>query len=152
MAQQYAYDLFGILSHLDKGDYAYFKNLTDEQISKIPTFVIMRWQYCTPKEEPIKQAIRLLRNNEAINVNCWKNSTTDKRLQLLTMVDKTDAAYHTYGSRKKDTAKKETVKDKAYEFLRKHRPEFSDSEFAVWYSELDKDELTFQLGWFGYGQ
>lgn len=152
MAQQYGYDLFGILQKLDEGDYKYFQNLSDEEIKKIPTFVIMRWQYCTPNETPINQAIRLLRNNEAINVNCWKNSMADKRLQLLTMVDKTTPVYHAYKSRKKDSAKpKATVESKKMEFLRKHHPEFTDEEFVAWFSELDKDELSFQLDWFGYG-
>lgn len=152
MAQQYEYDLFGILQHLDKGDYEYFQNLSDDVIKKIPTFVIMRWQYCTPNEPPISQVVRLLRNNEAINVNCWKNSMADKRLQLLSMVDKTSPAYHTYKSRKKESAKtKQSAADKKMDFLRKHHPEFTDEEFVVWFNELDKDELTFQLDWFGYG-
>lgn len=148
MKKKYAYDIFTVLKKLDMQDYEYFQNLSDEELKSISPYVIMRWLVTAPKDDKIKQAARLLVVNRDININHWKNSS-DKKLQLLTMIDKSGYTYHTYASRKKETSSKKT--DKKYEFLKKHSDK-KGLDFDMWYSTAEKDEINMLLEWYDYGE
>lgn len=142
------YDIFDIMKREMKGDYNYFLSLSDEEIKKIPPFVVMKWLANPENISKQDQMMNLLFINNCINTNVWRSK--DNRLTLLSMIRNIPFRRHTYIGRKKVEAVKQSTAEKKKAQLRAKYPQYTDTEFDMFYEGLSKKDLEDLFFYFGF--
>lgn len=92
-------DIFELLKEIDKGNYRYFDNLTEEQIASFSPLVVMRWMSGT---DDAKQILRL---NTILNPRIY-NLAKHKELLYKTLCVCSNKQYKRYTWMKVLNAKK----------------------------------------------
>ena len=136
VAKTYENNIFQVLTHIDKKDYNYFKNLSDEQLKDMQPYTLLKW-LSHVSTDVNKAEYYTLATNELVNVNYWKMSKyKDLQLQLLCACG--CGSWTKHGWLKVKTASK---KDKKITELRKFFYNLTDEEFEYKVKNMDKKEL-----------
>ena len=136
VAKTYENNIFQVLTHIDKKDYNYFKNLSDEQLKDMQPYTLLKW-LSHVSTDANKAEYYTLATNELVNVNYWKMSKyKDLQLQLLCACG--CGSWTKHGWLKTKTVSK---KDKKINELRKFFYNLTDEEFEYKVKNMDKKEL-----------
>lgn len=136
MTNTYSNNIFQVLTHIDKKDYNYFKNLSDEQLKDMQPYTLLKWLSHVSNDNN-KAEYYILATNELLNVNYWKMSKyKDLQLQLLCACG--CGSWTKHGWLKTKTISK---KDKKINELRKFFYNLTDEEFEYKVKNMDKKEL-----------
>lgn len=119
----YKLDIFKLLRNIDKGDYQYFDNLSEDEIKEIFPLILMRWMSSTNEPEPL---LYYLLSMESFNKNLWK-IVDNKELcyNLLCSVGAGNVYNHKWikGPTKKS--------NKLYELISHHYPSLNKDEIKL---------------------
>lgn len=136
VAKTFNNNIFQVLTHIDKKDYNYFKNLSDEQLKDMQPYTLLKW-LSHVSTDANKAEYYTLVTNELVNNNFWKMSKyKDLQLQLLCACG--CGSWTKHGWLKTKTVSK---KDKKINELRKFFYNLTDEEFEYKVKNMDKKEL-----------
>lgn len=136
VAKTFNNNIFQVLTHIDKKDYNYFKNLSDEQLNEMQPYTLLKWLSHVSTDNNKAEYYTLV-TNELVNNNFWKMSKyKDLQIQLLCACGCGSWTKHSW--LKVKTASK---KDKKIAELRKFFYNLTDEEFEYKIKNMNKKEL-----------
>lgn len=136
--KSYKNNIFEVITHLDKNDYDYFKNLTEEQLKEIQPYVLLKWLSTLQEKNISKAEYYTLVTNELVNERFWVLSKfKELQLQLLCATGSGQWTKHAWLSEKK-----KPKKDKKREFLRTFYSNLSDDEFVMKMDIITDEEIA----------
>lgn len=136
VAKTFNNNIFQVLTHIDKKDYNYFKNLSDEQLNEMQPYTLLKWLSHVSTDNNKAEYYTLV-TNELVNNNFWKMSKyKDLQIQLLCACG--CGSWTKHGWLKVKTASK---KDKKIAELRKFFYNLTDEEFEYKIKNMNKKEL-----------
>jgi len=137
--KEFKLDMFELLSALDRRDFKFYSNLTDEQKKAFAGIVAMRWMSVIPDRNQELCEFYIQMVNGAANKHFW-NSEMQKHPELQYLV----LAVSGIGTKQrhewiKGPAKKN--KNKTLKLLSEYYPTANDEELLMFYDMNDMDEI-----------
>ena len=138
--KEYKLDLFGkLLPALDKRDFSFYKNLTDEEKKGFADIVALRAMSGTPDSNKAMCEYHIFAANEA-NKNFWNSALKDhKELQYLAIARLGTGKSVKHQWIKGPVSKKINIK--VFDVLKRYYPTASDYEMKMFISMNTADDL-----------
>ena len=142
MMAEYRLDIFKLLKNIDKGNYQYFDDLSEDEVKEIFPLILMRWMSSTNEPEPL---LYYLLSMESFNKNLWK-IVDNKKLcyNLLCSVGTGNVYNHKW---MKGPTKKS---NKLYEVISQYYPSLNKDEIKLIISKQGILGISGLLKTFGY--
>lgn len=136
--QDYKLDIFKVLEAIDKRDFGFYKNLSDEEKKNFAGIVAMRWLSSVSGSKDL-QEYYVLAVNETANKNFWSSGLKDHpELQYLTLARAGCGAKQRHEWIKGPTKKSS---NKIYDFLKKYYPTANIEELDLFFEKNTLEDM-----------
>lgn len=130
-------EIFQILNHINKGDYEFFQNLSQEEIRKLSPYMLMMWVNGAQKNEPI----HVFMNEAIVNDKLFSLSKHPRLLLYLIVAANSEIDDTRYKFRKMTPQKQ----DKASSAIIQHF-QCTPEQVQYYKSNLSDEELEDIIG------
>lgn len=140
---KYKFDIFKLIEQIDRNNYQYVLNLSDEDLKNIQPFIIQRYFSSAPSQSGLNRYFLIVASD--INRDMWK--CNDKKLNLLMM-----AAAGTGRKEYHSWIKSPTTKTKPRELEEIVKKQFNlrDDEVKLFFKINEKKTILKELSQYGY--
>lgn len=146
--KKFKLDVFRLLEALDRRDFNYYKNLTEEEKKGFAGVVAMRWMTAVKNNTKESQMYHIISINDNVNKNLWSPKLADHpELTYLTLamcgVGRKQMHEWVKGPSKRNTGK-------VFDFIRTLYPMASNEELELFLKMNDVEdfvELATDMGW-----
>lgn len=148
MAKEYKNDVFAILGKLDKRQYKWYNDLTEEQVKELAPWQLQRWFTSDPAGSVEEKEYFIQAVNDHVNVDFNKLNKDHQQLQVMLLAM---CGLGTTYRRKFVPPGKGAKKDKFMTYLSEVYPEYNDDELDIVFGIMDKKERKALLEEHGLG-